>query len=412
MEKLRAEKAVGQRETHEKIDAVLEHMLENGVEIGSGKDAIVFRVDLASLPKPERHLLVENGVIDPREETDAIALKILKIYDPGLGDYEFQMQKKAREILAAETGAVKVPDTTMARHQKVGDEVKNSLNARGGSIEKEVEMVIMDYIDGPDLGKMMYDFVLREMNYDESYIADLTYSQKEQLVGQELGFERPDLESAQTPEEKESAQAITFDRNEEKLLKYLKKKGFTLPLIFEKLDNAIRALNRNGIYHNDLHKQNIMIDSRGEVYIIDFGRAGSEKRKDGIADTMFSKRWRTLNQTEADEQNAIRAKEKTRIEELKKKLMAHPTKKEQINSFISDILNNGTATIEREFARSRGDDIRFEYFLIMLLIAREAGATEGKLVDAFMSTLKEKDLRPFERNKIQKYKNYLATLPN
>ena len=225
-------------------------------------------------------------------------------------------------------------------------------------------------------------------------------------------MKRPDLESAQPPEEKESAEAITFDRNEEKLLKYLKKKGFTLPLIFEKLDNAIRALNRNGIYHNDLHKQNIMIDSRGEVYIIDFGRAGSEKRKDGIADTMFSKRWRTLNQTEADEQNAIRAKEKTRSEELKKKLMAHPTKKEQINSFISDILNNGTATIEREFARSRGDDIRFEYFLIMLLIAREAGATEGKLVDAFMSTLKEKDLRPFERNKIQKYKNYLATLPN
>ena len=143
MEKLRAEKAVGQRETHEKIDAVLEHMLENGVEIGSGKDAIVFRVDLASLPKPERHLLVENGVIDPREETDAMALKILKIYDPGLGDYEFQMQKKAREILAAETGAVKVPDTTMARHQKVGDEVKNSLNARGGSIETHLRPSIL-----------------------------------------------------------------------------------------------------------------------------------------------------------------------------------------------------------------------------------------------------------------------------
>jgi len=127
---------------------------------------------------------------------------------------------------------------------------------------------------------------------------------------------------------------------------------------------------------------------------------------------MFSKRWRALNQTEADEQNAIRAKEKTQIEELKKKLMAHPTKKEQINSFISDILNNGTGAIEREFARSRGDDIRFEYFLIMLLIAREAGATESKLVDTFMSTLKEKNLRPFERNKIQKYKNYLAALPN
>ncbi|HEY4512900.1 MAG TPA: hypothetical protein VJH06_00070 [Candidatus Paceibacterota bacterium] len=93
---------VEQRKPQETVDGVLEHMIQEGKEIGTGKDGIVFRIDLSLLPASERHLLVEDQVITPDEEVDTMAVKILKIYNPELGDYEFRMQKRAREILSME----------------------------------------------------------------------------------------------------------------------------------------------------------------------------------------------------------------------------------------------------------------------------------------------------------------------
>ncbi len=392
------------------VNTVLERMLEKGVEVGSGKDAVVFKVNLSTLPPAERHILAQGGIIAPKEEADAIALKILKIYDPELGDHEFQMQKNARAILLYEPNTAKIPDTTIARHQKVGSAIKSKMNARGGHVEKEVGMVVMDYIDGQDLGNIMYDFVLKQLDYEDSYIADLTFSQKEQLVGQELSFELPDLGAAKTQAEEESLQAVSYDRNEEKLLKYLQKKGFTLPPIFEKLDNAVRSLNKNGIHHNDLHRQNIMLGKKGEVYIIDFGRAGGEKRVDGIADTMFSRRWRVLNQTETEIEKNKRLLEKVEIEKLKKRIAEHPIMKNRLNSFLGDILNRGTRAFEREFTRSRGDDVRFEQFLVMLLLARESNEVDSAVMNEFISTLENKNLRPFEHNTFLRYKNYLKNI--
>ena len=259
----------------------------------------------------------------------------------------------------------------------------------------------MDYVDGLDLGTVMYNFALKQMGHEDDYIADLTYSQKDQLVGQELGFERPDIESAQTTEEKESAQALTFDRNEEKLLKYLKKKGLKLEsALFEKVDNAVRALNQNGMFHNDLHKQNVMIDVNGEVYIIDFGRAG-EKRKDGIADTLFSKRWKGLSLSEEDEQKQIHAQDLIQVERLQERLQSHPAQKERINAFIFNVIEKGTPVLERELALSRSDDVKFEQFLVMLHIVRES-KVHINVINAFIASLDNKGLRPFERNRVQK----------
>ena len=393
---------VEQRKPQETVDGVLEHMIQEGKEIGTGKDGIVFRIDLSLLPASERHLLVEDQVITPDEEVDTMAVKILKIYNPELGDYEFRMQKRAREILSMELrGGVHIPDATKALDHQISLETRNRLNAHGAHLEDKAEIIMMDYVDGLDLGTVMYNFALKQMGHEDDYIADLTYSQKDQLVGQELGFERPDIESAQTTEEKESAQALTFDRNEEKLLKYLKKKGLKLEsALFEKVDNAVRALNQNGMFHNDLHKQNVMIDVNGEVYIIDFGRAG-EKRKDGIADTLFSKRWKGLSLSEEDEQKQIHAQDLIQVERLQERLQSHPAQKERINAFIFNVIEKGTPVLERELALSRSDDVKFEQFLVMLHIVRES-KVHINVINAFIASLDNKGLRPFERNRVQK----------
>lgn len=393
----------GQQESYESVDAVLEHMLQEGKELGSGEDGIVLKVDLAILTQNERHLLAESKVITHDEEVNAMAVKILKIYNPGLGDHEFRMQKRAREILFTEKNVARIPNITTARDQHINTETKDRFNRRGAHLEDRAEIIMMDCISGQDFGTIMYSFALGRMGYEEDYITDLSYSQKEQMVGQELGFERPNLESAQTSEENASAHAITFDRNEEKLFKYLKKQGFQIdPTIFEKVDNGVRILNQNGLYHNDLHKQNIMMDTDGEVYIIDFGRAGNEKRKDGIADTLFSKRWRRLSLREEDEQKGVHMRERAQIERNKEKLQSHPVQKERVNSFIRNVTEKGIQALEREFALSRGDDTKFEQFLIMLHIARESKGINSEMIDAFIVSLEDKGLRPFERNKIQK----------
>lgn len=154
----------------EKLDLIWEHMLEGGKELGAGKDGIVFKINLNTLPQDERHLLVEDKVISPNEEVDAMAAKILKIYNPLLGDYEFRMQKKAREIISKEKNVAQIPDTTTARDQEIGEKTKTRLNIRGAQLEDRAEIIIMDYIDGKDLGTIMYDFVLKNLGYEDEYI--------------------------------------------------------------------------------------------------------------------------------------------------------------------------------------------------------------------------------------------------
>jgi len=392
------------QESNESVDLVLEHMIQEGREIGSGKDAVVFKVDLAALPQNERDALVEKEIIFPSDEVDAMAAKILKVCNHDLGDHEFRMQKRARDILVGEKDVARVPDIASASGQHISEKTRDYLNRHGTLLKDEVEILMMDFIDGQDLGSMVYDFVLRQMGYENDYIADLTYEQKDQLVGQELGFELPNLESAHTPEEHESAKAVVFDRNENKMIKYLRRMGFRLdPKIFEKVDNAVRIFNNNGIYHNDLHRQNVMVDGDGEVYIIDFGRSGSEKRKDGIADTLFSKKWRTLSISEEEEINQQHKEERTQVERMQERLQSHPSQKERINAFIHAVAEGDTQALEREFLLSRGSDTKFEQFLIMLRIAKESEGVDDGFIDEFVGTLGNDAHRilPFERNKLR-----------
>jgi len=51
--------------------------------------------------------------------------------------------------------------------------------------------------------------------------------------------------------------------------------GFDAEKFFTSLENFVKELNQNRIYHKDLHKGNIMVDKNdGTCYVIDFGTAG------------------------------------------------------------------------------------------------------------------------------------------
>lgn len=166
----------------------------------------------------------------------------------------------------------------------------------------------------------------------------------------------------------------------------------------------MRALNQNGIFHNDLHKQNVMIDKNREVYVIDFGRAGSEKRKDGIGDMLLSTKWKGLSISAEEEKEQNNTQELAQITNTEERLLANTKQKEHLNVFIKNIKEKGIQELEKEFALSKGDDAKFEQFLIMLHLARKDKGIPSETTEEFISSLESKNLRPFEKNRILKLK--------
>ena len=57
------------------------------------------------------------------------------------------------------------------------------------------------------------------------------------------------------------------------LEQYLKTHKHLSSRKLHKLFVVINIMHENGVYHNDLHGGNIMMDDRGRFYIIDFGNA-------------------------------------------------------------------------------------------------------------------------------------------
>jgi hypothetical protein len=227
------------------IDPLLERVIAQSVVIGSGKDGVVFRLDLTAIHPDEQKTLIEERVFAEGEEP--VAAKILKIHSPEHGEHEYRMQKVAEAALANETGVARIPHAGVLRDQEVSKEMASFLRLREVEVDNRAELIVMDYVEGKDLGTILYEYVLEQEGYELDYIRDLTFEQKEQLVGGTLHFERADPEIS-SEEERANAQALTFDRNERKLLDHLKKSGFSLdPAIFEIIDKTMRILNDHGI---------------------------------------------------------------------------------------------------------------------------------------------------------------------
>ena len=141
------------------LDKMLEQLLtsEAAVKINEGNNGIILEVDTSGLTDEVREYFSADTEADGEEEKeeDKVAVKLFKIYTGTAGRQEYELQKKARQVLKEEKiEGVSVPRTRNFRELKIENEtIANHLKSLGLKIgsERIVEVLSMDLIRGQDL---------------------------------------------------------------------------------------------------------------------------------------------------------------------------------------------------------------------------------------------------------------------
>lgn len=253
-----------------------EALLIEASKINEGKEGIITMLSFKDMPQPIREVLLGEH----KESFGEFAMKIIKIYQAGKGKAEFEAQQAAYQALVGHADAAQVPRPYLYRDVPVKSaEARRMLSSRYGYDEDtmNVEILVMDLIDGDDLGTLMLKEAIRRDKHKLVNLKDrvdgMGVNDLMDRVGAALGYSQPGGKG-KTLAEKANERYQVFEENAGMLYKDLQKKGFKLPPdVRKKLKKALDILHEKGIYHRDLHERNVMIGKDGQVYIIDFGKA-------------------------------------------------------------------------------------------------------------------------------------------
>ncbi|HLD27327.1 MAG TPA: lipopolysaccharide kinase InaA family protein [Patescibacteria group bacterium] len=253
-------------------EKLVELALTKGQKINEGTNGVIFEIDLNDCPEEFTGLLKKN----PGEKFTA---KMLKIYLRGAGEKEARFQQQAFDLVAGQNDPelAKIPEIYLYQDFAItNEELKDKLAETGIKENERAEVLFMDYIHGQDLATYLYTQILnKEHGTEKNSQWQMDFNQLQKLVGELLHFTEPTAKQRTTSE----LFYLVVKENEEKIKEFLKRNDITLAkAILDKVAKTVSLLNKNGIYHNDLHERNIILEQnkQGEltdVYIIDFGDA-------------------------------------------------------------------------------------------------------------------------------------------
>ncbi len=227
-------------------------------------------------------------------------LKCLRFIQAGRASASLNFKKKAYETIkeaeAQDPGKqlAKVPLPYFYRESDISQNEALQRKVKGAnvnSLNKRIEVILMDFIPGKDLATFLYQEVLKyhpktkylAQNKNKNGLTDLDEMNIEDLqmeVAQALEFSLPPTNGLFV----DDRVIRVFNENKERLINFLqnqRKNGFKMPKdIWIKLKNTIELFKQNGFEHNDLHERNIIIGRDEEIYIIDFGAAKTVNEKE------------------------------------------------------------------------------------------------------------------------------------
>ncbi len=342
----------------ENILHLIEYTLLHSQKANEGNKGIILEFDLSKIsPEDLALLLPEDVEVGP----ELLAAKVLKIYSPGQMASEARTQERAYEIIneQGEEGLdyAQVPRVYYSGEINLaGSELDGYLESSGvNTVGGKAGIMLMDYIEGEDLATYIYKYLIR---HDSRFIdlrqrldedgESFDFPSLERRVGGTLGYQDPS--SLSNPAEQLRVEAA----NSERLFSALKKNGFTLDKqVIVKLQNSIKLLHDNNIWHNDLHKRNVMFsfDDDGQIketYIVDFGLAADVQDKEGLAydfDIVDSYRQFVEGQRQAGDD--VWLNDINRLRQRLEKNQTSPKYKEwqELQVKIKDIIANGGSSV-------------------------------------------------------------------
>lgn len=267
----------------DELNAQYEDLLQHGHPVNSGTYGLIYRMNFIDASPDLRTGLQQMGVDVERGP----AVKVLKIYINGKGREEYLAQRKAYDIVAQsdQKDLALVPRPLEERVVKIKSETQRVLHQEGASIAGgQVEAIMMDYIDGPDLATVFYRWIVDHAPDDKEYVKQSThpdnFEQLQTAVSEILEFKKPGGKSPNEAE-REGEKHRVNKLNSNRVYAFLKKTGFRLnPKIVTHIRNTLELFESQGFYHNDDHERNFMVvgdylgDGDVTTYIIDFDKAG------------------------------------------------------------------------------------------------------------------------------------------
>ena len=263
----------------------IQEMFEKAKRVNEGKQAVIFQLDVRKLTADQRAELEELGI----SVDDDRAIKILKLGTVGALRKEFDVHLQAHKVLGStdedsESEKARVPRPVLIGGIELPEQVRDQMK-RNRSIEEDdlVEVMMMDFVPGKDLGTLLYNEAAKRIRPDipEEDIERMDVKQLEEIVLPRIDARRPGGKGGSLGEkmhEQRKLQSENFD----KLINWLSARGFTLDKrILTQLENGLSSLHSAGVYHRDLHLRNIMVvgeanslaesDEVPQAFIIDFG---------------------------------------------------------------------------------------------------------------------------------------------
>jgi hypothetical protein len=289
-EEVLIENPKSEKENEFLLRETLEKALTKGIKLNEGNDGIILELDINDF-SPEARSHFFPGEKDNSDNT--LIAKTLKIFTPGSISREFESNKNAYDLVESESAKpenkgkfAKIVRPYFSKELDIEDEsIKKKLKSLGVKNQEKVSILIEDYIAGENFSLHVFKKMMDEIPFLAGLKKEVLEWQKEKNLDQEeentvhkqillsLGIKKNIL----ADEYQESLRIAG------RLKEFMKDNDVRVDQrIINKVVNTMNLLNQNGIYHNDLHERNIMIEldkdgNMSDVVIIDFGKASENE---------------------------------------------------------------------------------------------------------------------------------------
>lgn len=283
-----------EKKSEQSEKTVIENLLEKMFDlkavnkINEGHHGIILELDFTDLSPTEKEEFCQYFNI-PISEEGEVTIKMLKLYEPEKAEREFNCQVKAAELINQQNSLsekVGVPECYFGGEISLTDSaIKEKLKSIGVDTKSDnFGVIMMDFIKGEDLGIYCYrEFIkanfdeFKQKNGIESEIKTEDYDlylnglsiddlilNCHEILGRKAKYHYLD----NSYEAKKERSEISIS-----ILTKIENQGLINQESISALREAIKLLNSQGIFHRDLHLRNLVKDSAGKIFVVDFGSA-------------------------------------------------------------------------------------------------------------------------------------------